>query len=102
MKSSTSSTVPTWWLTVEQSSWVTPPGLSMKTRDAINGQRNFRGRIVSVEGDTVVFDDMTSGRVKFAVSSVAKANLEIDVEEEFRRAEERERAAKQAAGSTTE
>ena len=74
----------------------------VKTRQAINGQRNFRGRIVSVEGDTVVLDDVTSGRVKFAVSSVAKANLEIDVEEEFRRAEERERAAKQAAGGTTE
>jgi ribosome maturation factor RimP len=74
----------------------------VKTRQAINGQRNFRGQIVSVEGDNVVFDDVTSGRVKFAVSSVAKANLEIDVEEEFRRAEERERAAKQAAGSTTE
>jgi ribosome maturation factor RimP len=75
----------------------------VRTREAINGQRNFRGRIVSVEGDAVVFDDKTSGRVTFAVSSVAKANLEIDVEEEFRRAEERERAAKQrAAGGTTE
>jgi ribosome maturation factor RimP len=74
----------------------------VKTRQAINGQRNFRGQIVSVDGDTVAFDDMTSGRVTFKVSSVVKANLEIDVEEEFRRAEERERAAKQAAGGTTE
>ena len=74
----------------------------VKTREAINGQRNFRGRIVSVEGDRVVFEDKTSGRVTFPVASVAKANLEIEVEEEFRRAEERERAAKQAAGSTTE
>jgi ribosome maturation factor RimP len=74
----------------------------VKTRQPINGQRNFRGRIVSVDGDSVAFDDMTSGRVTFKVSSVAKANLEIDVEEEFRRAEERERAAKQAAGGTTE
>src|SRR5947209_7814315 len=32
MKSSTSRTVPTCWLNSEQSSWVTPPGLSMKTR----------------------------------------------------------------------
>lgn len=74
----------------------------LKTREAINGQRNFRGRIVSVEGDTVIFDDRTSGRVRIPFASVAKANLEIDVEEEFRRAEERERAAKQAAGRTTE
>ncbi len=35
----------------------------VKTRDAINGQRNFRGRIVSVEGDRVAFDDVVSGRV---------------------------------------
>jgi hypothetical protein len=32
----------------------------MKSREAINGQRNFKGRIVGVEGDKVVFDDNTS------------------------------------------
>ena len=63
----------------------------MKTRDAINGQRNFRGRIVGVEGDEVIFDDKTSGRVRVPVRLIAKANLEIDVEEEFRRAEQREK-----------
>ena len=66
----------------------------LKSRDAINGQRNFRGRIVGVEGAAVVFEDKTSGRVLIPVDGIAKANLEIDVEEEFRRAEERERAAK--------
>ena len=74
----------------------------VKTKEAINGQRNFRGRIVAVEGDKVVFEDITNGRVNVPFASIAKANLEIDVEEEFRRAEERERAAKQAAGRTTE
>jgi ribosome maturation factor RimP len=73
----------------------------VRTRDAVNGQRNFRGRILSVEGDRVVFDDATSGRVALPLDGIKKANLEIDVEEEFRRAEERERAAK-AAGRTTE
>ena len=71
----------------------------VRTRDAINGQRNFRGRIVSVEGDTVAFDDVVSGRVALPIEGIKKANLEIDVEEEFRRAEERERAAKAAAVS---
>ena len=52
-------------------------------------------------GDRVIFDDITSGQVKLPLASIAKANLEIDVEEEFRRAEERERAAKGAAGSST-
>ena len=68
----------------------------MKSREAINGQRNFKGRIVGVEGDRVIFEDNTSGRVKVPVGSVVKANLEIDVEEEFRIAAEREKAAKQS------
>jgi ribosome maturation factor RimP len=63
----------------------------LKTRGAIGGQRNFRGRIAGVEGEEVLFDDKTSGRVRVPLSEIAKANLEIDVEEEFRLAEERER-----------
>jgi ribosome maturation factor RimP len=66
----------------------------LKTRGAVNGQRNFRGRIVGMEGTDVLFDDKTTGRVRVPFSEIVKANLEIDVEEEFRRAEERERAAK--------
>jgi ribosome maturation factor RimP len=71
----------------------------MKSREAINGQRNFKGRILGVEGEEVVFDDNASGRVKVPVASVVKANLEIDVEEEFRLAAEREKAARQNGGS---
>jgi ribosome maturation factor RimP len=65
----------------------------MKTRMAINGQRNFRGRIIGLEGAAVIFEDKTSGRVHVPLEEIAKANLEIDVEEEFRRAKEREMAA---------
>ncbi len=71
----------------------------MKAREPVNGQRNFKGRIVGVDGDSVVFDDRTSGEVKVPLSSVVKANLEIDVEEEFRLAAEREKAAKQGGAS---
>ncbi|MCA1593433.1 MAG: ribosome maturation factor RimP [Acidobacteria bacterium] len=67
----------------------------IKTRGAIGGQRNFRGRLVAVEGDTVVFDDRTNGRVFIPLQEIAKANTEIDVEEEFRLAEEREKEKKQ-------
>jgi ribosome maturation factor RimP len=66
----------------------------LKTRGAVGGQRNFRGRIVAVEGEEVLFDDKTTGRVRVPLSEVAKANLEIDIEEEFRVAEERERKQK--------
>jgi ribosome maturation factor RimP len=69
----------------------------MKSRVAINGQRNFRGRIIGVEDESVIFEDKTSGRVSVPLEAVVKANLEIDVEEEFRRAKERELAIEAAA-----
>jgi ribosome maturation factor RimP len=36
----------------------------MKTRQPVAGQRNFRGRLLAVEGDEVVFEDRTNGRVR--------------------------------------
>lgn len=68
----------------------------LKSRIAIGGQRNFRGRIIGVEDESVIFEDKTSGRVRVPLEAVVKANLEIDVEEEFRRAKERETALKAA------
>lgn len=62
----------------------------LKSRTAINNQRNFRGRIVGVENDNVVLEDRTTGRVKIPFNAIAKANLEIDVDSEFHRARERE------------
>jgi ribosome maturation factor RimP len=62
----------------------------IKTRAAIKNQRNFRGRIIGMSDGEVVFEDKTSGRVNISITEIAKANLEIDVEEEFRQARERE------------
>jgi ribosome maturation factor RimP len=62
----------------------------IKTRSPIKNQRNFRGRIVGLADSEVVFEDQTSGRVHLPLADIAKANLEIDVEEEFRQARERE------------
>jgi len=61
----------------------------LRTRNPVNGQRNFRGRLLGIDGEEVLFDDHTSGRVKIALDSIAKANLELDVDEEFRRAQQR-------------
>jgi ribosome maturation factor RimP len=61
----------------------------IKARNPINGQRNFRGRIVGVSDNDVVFDDVTSGRVTIPIDGIVKANLEVDVEKEFRLARER-------------
>ncbi|MFN2576904.1 MAG: ribosome maturation factor RimP [Pyrinomonadaceae bacterium] len=60
----------------------------LKTRVAIGNQRNFRGRIIGLEADSVVFQDRTSGRVTIPFKSIAKANLEVDVENEFRQTRE--------------
>ena len=65
----------------------------VKSRTPIDGQRNFRGRIVGLEDEHVVFDDKTSGQVRLPLEAIVKANLEVDVEEEFRRAKARELAA---------
>jgi len=58
----------------------------LKTRQPISGQRNFRGRMVGVEGDEVIFDDRTNGRVQIPLDLITKANLEVDVSEDLRRA----------------
>jgi len=58
----------------------------MKTRQPIDGQRNFRGRLLGVDGDDVLFEDRTSGPVRVPLDSITKANLEVDVNEELRRA----------------
>jgi len=63
----------------------------LRSRRAIDGQRNFRGHVVGVEEDKVIFDDRTAGRVLIPLDGVAKANLEIDTEAEFRRAKELEK-----------
>ena len=68
----------------------------LKTRQPVGGQRNFRGRIAGLEGEQVVFDDKTNGRVLVPLDIIVKANLEVDVDEEFRLAEERERQKKTA------
>lgn len=57
----------------------------IKTRQPIDGQRNFRGRLMGLEGDQVVFEDRTSGMVKIPLHIITKANLEVDVSEELRR-----------------
>ncbi len=62
----------------------------IKARSPINGQRNFRGRIVGVEDENVIVVDQTSGRVEIPLEGIVKANLEADVESEFRLARDRQ------------
>ncbi len=57
----------------------------VKTAEAINGQKNFRGTIVAVEGENVIFEDKINGSVSIPYQTVKKANLEIDFEEELKK-----------------
>lgn len=73
----------------------------IKTRSPIKNQRNFRGRIVGMADSNVVFDDNTSGQVPIPLTDIAKANLEVDVEEEFRLARERETTDRHLIGQNS-
>ncbi len=66
----------------------------IKARQPIKDQRNFRGTIAGIENTNVIFDDRTGGRVTLPFDLIAKANLEIDVEDEFRKAKEREQSTR--------
>jgi ribosome maturation factor RimP len=57
----------------------------VKTASAINSQSNFTGRITAIEGDEIVFDDKTAGSVRIPFGRVAKANLRVDLAEEFKK-----------------
>jgi ribosome maturation factor RimP len=59
----------------------------LRTRKPINGQRNFRGQLLGIEGEHVLFEDRTNGRVQIPFDIIVKGNLEVDVEQEFKRAE---------------
>lgn len=57
----------------------------VKTSEAIDGQANFNGRIIEVDENEIVFEDRTNGTVRIPFESVAKANLKVDLAEEFKR-----------------
>ena len=57
----------------------------VKTAEAINGQANFSGRIVSVEDAEIVFEDKTNGAVRIPFEKVDKANLKVDLADEFKK-----------------
>lgn len=57
----------------------------VKMARGFEGPQALNGRIIRVEGDRIFFDDRTAGEVVIPYSSVAKANLKIDIDEELNR-----------------
>ena len=62
----------------------------VKLNAPVDGQKTFRGRIIGIVGEEIAFEDKTGGTTRFQYNAVAKANLEIDLEEELKRNERRE------------
>jgi ribosome maturation factor RimP len=56
----------------------------VKTKRPIGNQRNFRGRLIGIDGDEVLFDDKTNGRVRIPLEAIVKANLDVDFDAELR------------------
>jgi ribosome maturation factor RimP len=52
--------------------------VKLKTQQPINGQRNFRGRLLGIEGDTVKLEAENSGIIEIAFEQITKANIEYE------------------------
>ena len=57
----------------------------VKTLEPINGQANFSGRIAEVKASQIVLEDKTNGMVRIPFDRVEKANLKVDLSEEFKK-----------------
>ena len=59
--------------------------IKAKLASAINGQKVFIGTIERVEGNDILVSEKTLGEIRFPHSEVVKANLRVDLEEEFKK-----------------
>lgn len=52
--------------------------LKLKTVEPIDGQRNFRGRLIGIDGDDVRFDADGRGQLEIPYEKILKANIEYE------------------------
>lgn len=52
--------------------------VKLKSFEPIGGQRNFRGKLLGVNGDTVTLDADGVGTVEIPFDKIAKANIEYE------------------------
>ena len=57
--------------------------VKVKLKEAVDGQKTFVGPISSIEGEAITIEDRTRGPVTFEFAAVDKANLKIDLSQEF-------------------
>ena len=59
--------------------------VKVKINEAVDGRKSLNARIAGVDGDIVIFDDKASGTTRVPFKTIAKANLRVDLEHEFKR-----------------
>ncbi|HJQ27169.1 MAG TPA: ribosome maturation factor RimP [Blastocatellia bacterium] len=50
----------------------------LRTAAPINGQRNFKGKLLGISGDLVSLEADTAGRIDIPFEQIAKANIEYE------------------------
>jgi ribosome maturation factor RimP len=50
----------------------------LRTVESIDGQRNFKGTLLGISGDTVSLDADAAGRIDIPFEQIAKANIEYE------------------------
>jgi ribosome maturation factor RimP len=51
----------------------------IQTRQALEGRRNFKGKILACEQGVVTLDDLQGNVIRLPLAGIAKARLEIDL-----------------------
>ena len=59
--------------------------VKVKLASAVDGQKVFIGQIAAVEEGDIVIEEKTRGMVRFPHTDVVKANLRVDLEQEFKK-----------------
>jgi len=57
----------------------------VKLSEAIDGQKVFIGRIAEAEGGQIAIEEKTLGLIRFPYNKVVKANLRVDLAQEFKK-----------------
>ena len=56
----------------------------VKLKNELDGQKTFVGPISAIEGNSITIEDRTRGTVSFEYEDISKANLKIDLSQEFK------------------
>lgn len=52
--------------------------VKLRTAQPINGQRNFKGKLLGIDGEIVSLEADTAGRIDIPFEQIAKANIEYE------------------------